>query len=144
MDTNYIISLLKTKGCRITPQRKIIITILVKHQYELLTADQLLILCQIINPDINSTTIYRNLELLDSMKLVYKLTNQHAITTYKIICHTNHHHHIICLNCGKMLPIDYCPINPELEALIAEHDFTLIDHNLEFYGYCKKCNITNN
>jgi Fe2+ or Zn2+ uptake regulation protein len=100
----------------------------------------LLSLSQSLNKEINATTIYRNLELLDTMHLLYKSTNDHNITHYKLICSEHHHHHLICNQCGRMEAIDYCPILPSLEALVKAHKFTLLDHSLELFGLCDDCN----
>lgn len=141
MEINSILDLLKNKNCRITPQRIAILEILCAHQSELINVERLLSLSQKLNKEINATTVYRNLELLDSMNLLYKLTNIHNVTHYKLICSEHHHHHLICTTCGKMEAIDYCPILPSLEALVKAHDFILTDHNLELFGLCSACSL---
>jgi Fe2+ or Zn2+ uptake regulation protein len=139
MQVDLIIKKLKENQCRITPQRKAILDILAQHQYKLLTADALLELCQESNPDINLTTIYRNIELLDQLNLLYKMNIDRNTTAYKFICGNHHHHHLICLGCGKLVPIEYCPITTALTDLVESKDFILTDHNLELFGYCKDC-----
>ena len=130
---------LKEKGCRMTPQREIIIGLLNDHQHELVSVDTLLKEAKKNNPAINATTIYRNLELFDDLSLIYTQNGKDGSKLYKLVCHTAHHHHIICKSCGKMLPIDYCPVAPQLVALVEEKGFTLEDHHLELYGLCKEC-----
>ena len=139
MKSDTIFIKLKKNKCRMTPQRRVILETLLKHQNTLLTIDVLLELCIKENPDINTTTIYRNIELFDSLNLLYKINITRNTTAYKLICSDDHHHHIICLKCGKVIPIDYCPITPSLINLIESKDFKLVNHNLELYGYCKTC-----
>lgn len=139
MKLDTIFTKLKENQCRITPQRRVIIETLLKHQNTLLTIDVLLELCIKENPDINTTTIYRNIELFDSLDLLYKINITRNTTAYKLICSDHHHHHVICLKCGKVIAIDYCPITPSLISLIKSKNFELVNHNLELYGYCKSC-----
>lgn len=134
-----LIQQLKEKGCRLTPQRKTIMDVLVKNQHVLNSVDALLSEAKKVNPAINATTIYRNLELLDELNLIYTQNAKDGCKLYKLVCHTAHHHHLICQKCGKMLPIDYCPIAPQLEVMVAEHGFTLEGHHLELYGVCADC-----
>lgn len=135
-----LLALLKQKGCRMTPQRKIIFELLIKNHHTLSRVDDLLNEAKLSNPAINATTIYRNLELLDELGLIHTHNDKDGSKLYKLVCHKAHHHHIICKSCGKMSPIDYCPITPELEALMARESFTLQEHHLELYGICKDCN----
>lgn len=139
MKTIELLNSLKKKGCRMTPQRKIIIELLIDHQHELIRVDDLLSEAKKSNSAMNATTIYRNLEIIGDLGLLYTQNAKDGSKLYKLVCHTAHHHHIICRSCGKMLPIDYCPIVPDLEALVADQGFTLEDHYLELYGLCQQC-----
>ncbi len=142
MQHSELILTLKNNGCRLTPQRQLIINLLLVHQNELMRVDDLLSEAKVQNPAINATTIYRNLEMLDAYDLIYTQNAKDGSKLYKLVCHTAHHHHIICRSCGQMLPIDYCPIVPQLEALVDTYGFTLEEHHLELYGLCAKCRIT--
>lgn len=139
MELQELVFAIKEKGGRLTPQRRLIAQLLIEHQHCLLKVDDLLKLAKDISPDINATTLYRNLELLDQLKLLYTQNDNDGSKAYKLICHHAHHHHIICTNCGKMLPIDYCPIEPQLEALLTKEGFILESHRLELLGCCKEC-----
>ncbi len=139
MDHQDLLDRLKKHGCRMTPQRTIIIDLLIKHQHSLISIDTLLANAKALNPAINATTIYRNIDLLSEMDLLYSRNTDDGSKLYKLICHTAHHHHIICSHCGKMLPIDYCPIVPQLESLVKDSGFILEAHNLELIGLCPDC-----
>ena len=134
-----VINKIKEKGGRITPQREVIISLLIAHQEELLSADTLLSEAKTRNPAINATTIYRNLELLEDFGLLYTQRSHDGANQYKLVCHGGHHHHIICKNCGKMLPIDFCPVDSRLKELLDQQNFVLEEHILELYGHCKEC-----
>jgi len=142
MNLETIIKELKAQKCRITPQRKVFLDIMYNNQDILMTVEELTHSCQLFNSDINTTTVYRNLELLDSLGFVYSMNIDRQTTAYKLICHDQHHHHLICSNCGKMESIDFCPINSELLSLINEKGFTLGEHSLKLFGLCKNCSET--
>lgn len=139
MEINEIIQVLKENKYRLTDQRKVFLEVLTNNQQTLMTADELTTLCQKKNANINSTTIYRNIEMLDSLNLLYTLNVDRYTAAYKLICNSHHHHHIICSNCGEMVSLDYCPISNELINLIHEKGYDLKSHNLDLYGICSKC-----
>jgi Fur family ferric uptake transcriptional regulator len=64
---------------------------------------------------------------------------------YKSSSPKEHHHHLICTKCGKI--IDYSDFLDEEEKLVKEAEkniakkfnFRVHDHNIEFYGICKDC-----
>ncbi|TCT16810.1 Fur family zinc uptake transcriptional regulator/Fur family ferric uptake transcriptional regulator [Natranaerovirga pectinivora] len=139
MDLDQLLILLKKKGYKTTPQRKTILTVLLEQKDNLLTAQGINLECIKHKKNTNITTIYRNLELLNEFDLVHKVISDDGTAHYKLKCIENHHHHLICKGCGKMEVIDYCPIKI-LENLSESKSFTLTDHKLELYGYCKQCN----
>ncbi|MDA3845888.1 MAG: Fur family transcriptional regulator [Vallitaleaceae bacterium] len=139
MTLDNLLKTLHTAKCRMTSQRRTIIDVLLANENTLLSADHLLKLCQQKNPDINTTTVYRNLELLDALKLMYTVNIDRNTMGYKLVCHDYHHHHMICLICGKMEAIEYCPISPDLIDQATARGFSITNHNLELYGYCHTC-----
>jgi len=139
MTLDMLLNQLNIAKCRITPQRRTIIEVLLSHESTLLSADNLLKLCQQKNPDINTTTVYRNLELFDALNLMYTMNIDRNTMGYKLLCSNHHHHHMICLICGKMEAIEYCPISPDLINQATTQGFNITNHNLELYGYCHNC-----
>ena len=144
MTFEYLVEQIKKNRGRMTPQRELILHHLVDNQQILLTADDLLSLCQKDNPIINMTTIYRNLEVLENLDLIYKKNIDATTSAYKLSCDEqschHYHHHLICKSCSKIRAINYCPISPEIIELAHKLGFTITDQNLEFYGICDKCN----
>lgn len=132
---------LKENCCRMTGQRKIILSQLVAHQHAMTTVDILLQGAKKENPAINATTLYRNLDLLFDMGLLYTDIDEDGTKRYKLVCHMAHHHHITCTDCGQMTPIDYCPIAPGLESMVADKGYTLEGHRMELFGVCDACRV---
>jgi len=132
-----IIELLQSKGYKMTPQRRTVIKALFEcGQFP--TAQDILEYAKKINPDMGIDTIYRNLNLLTEMGVLNQINiKSRDVSVFEIV--TNHHHHLICLNCGKTECLDYCPVVEDSEKIGQENNFKIISHSLEFYGYCSTC-----
>lgn len=135
-----LISVLREKGYKITPQRRAVITALVNSD-RFATAQQILDYVKQTNPDISLDTIYRNLTLLADLGIICEISTRGKDGNIYELITTKHHHHLVCLNCGKAECLDFCPISHEDLEQINQKQFTIISHSLEFYGYCANCHI---
>ncbi|MEN8904995.1 MAG: Fur family transcriptional regulator [Clostridiales bacterium] len=138
MILSLAISKIKSKGYKITKPREAILKILISSKNKMLSADGILKETQIICANINITTIYRNLEILENIGVIHKVVSSKGISLFKLLCNEFHHHHLICNYCGKVESIDFCPIE-YYKKISADKDFYLTDHKLELYGFCKNC-----
>ncbi len=99
------------------------------------------------NPDIGLTTVYRTLDLLDRAGLVRKINagDGQVRFEYKRGDYSDHHQHLICTNCGKILNFrDFEKEELDLvrkteEIMAAKHRFQIREHNIEFFGLCEDC-----
>jgi Fur family ferric uptake transcriptional regulator len=92
------------------------------------------------DPKIGYTTVYRTLKLLTRLGLATQRKFADKETRYEPASEGNHHDHLICLDCGKIVEFE----NQTLEALQDEiaqrHRFKISHHRLELYGRCGECN----
>ena len=98
-------------------------------------------------PGIGQSTIYRTLSLLVQTDFLNKLDigNGPSHYEYKSTSKKEHHHHLVCIKCRKI--IDYSDFIEKEDKLIKEaekniagkYNFQVQDHNIEFYGLCKNC-----
>lgn len=121
-------------GYKLTKQRQLIIDILQDNHDRLLSVESLY---DALDRAIDLSTVYRNLEVLDDCGLIHKVQAGDK-SLFKLICQHDHHHHLICLECGGTEVIDYCPL-PELDRIAAEHEFLVSTHTLEVFGRCRAC-----
>ncbi|MDL2311046.1 transcriptional repressor [Peptostreptococcaceae bacterium OttesenSCG-928-C18] len=128
--------LLKEHNLKITNTRLIILEELCKLNKSI-TAEEL---SKIVNKikKTNLSTIYRNLKVLTEKNLVVKVAELNSETYFQL--NTDKHiHHLICVNCKEILPLDTCPLH-ELENLLkTETGYEIISHSLEFRGLCPNC-----
>ncbi len=98
-------------------------------------------------PGIGQSTIYRTLNLLVQTGFLNKIDigDGPSRYEYKSSSPKEHHHHLICTKCGKI--VDYSDFLDEEENLVKEAEkniekkfnFRVQDHNIEFYGMCEEC-----
>jgi len=87
---------------------------------------------------IGLTSIYRSLDLFESLGMVFKIINGSNME-YKLCELENHHHHIVCKTCGHVVELDFCDISKWSKKVMESTGYQVTDHQLSFYGYCKEC-----
>jgi Fur family ferric uptake transcriptional regulator len=87
---------------------------------------------------IGLTSIYRALGLFESLGIVFKIINGSSVK-YKLCEIEDHHHHIICKACGDVVELDFCDISELSKKVTESTGYQVIDHQLNFYGFCKSC-----
>ena len=89
--------------------------------------------------DIDLSTVYRTLEVLEASGVVRKIVIENDTSAYYEFTANEHHHYLICLECRKIRSIDYCPLVSYEILLSKETDFVIEGHSLNIYGYCPEC-----
>ena len=87
---------------------------------------------------IGLTSIYRSLDLFESMGMVFKIINGSSVK-YKLCEIEDHHHQIICKACGNVVELNFCDISDWSKKVMESTGYQVIDHQLNFYGFCKAC-----
>jgi len=133
---NTIHKIIKSTGGRLTKTKKAIIDIL-SQNHCLLSKQALIERLKVLNINPDRSTIYRELQFLTKNNIV--INNTIAGVDYFEIPQ-DHHHHLVCLTCGEISQINIGNHLEEQEKQIAKQNkFNIINHSLEFYGYCHKC-----
>lgn len=132
---------LKEKGYKLTVQRKAIIGVFLENQSSHLSPEEIYDNVRNDYPDIGLATVYRTLQLLEELDIVYKVNFDDGCSRYELNLDSgdHQHHHLICLECGKVKEVKL-DLLENLEAEIGkEGEFRVVDHNVKFFGYCKDC-----
>ena len=87
---------------------------------------------------IGLTSIYRSLDLFESLDMVFKIINGSSVK-YKLCEIKDHHHHIICKACGDVVELNFCDISDWSKKVTESTGYQVIDHQFNFYGLCKAC-----
>ncbi len=129
---------LRRKGYRLTPQREAIIKILLENPNQHLAAEDIYVMVRRAHPEIGMATVYRTLDLLSTEKVINQLNFEEGYSRYELESQT-HHHHLICLKCGKIIEFNDNLLEQVEEEISKEHSFSIVGHLLKFYGYCSNC-----
>lgn len=84
-------------------------------------------------PDMDKTTVYRNLKHLVAQGYVKELTLSNGIASYEAAFED--HQHAVCKNCGKIYHIHVD--QEQLKKLIPDIDFEVEDVEIIIKGHCK-------
>jgi len=132
--------------CRLTKPRQVILDILNNTQRHL-SAEEIWEEAPKISSNVGLSTIYRNLELLVRIGLVWKFDAGDNKSRYEIAKRSdeNHHHHLICKKCNGI--IDYSAsvdnekdfIEMREKNLSSKYNFKIENHCIDFFGLCYKC-----
>lgn len=132
--------ILLNNGLRITKARKLIISILDKTEQPISAEDLYEIFKE--KEESNLSTIYRNLKILKNKGIVEIVCEIDGISYYRLKG-KKHKHSIICESCGKIIPIDHCPVEKIEMDLEDKTGFKIDSHSLEFRGICPDCQNKN-
>jgi len=137
------------KGCgyRITVPRQAILDVLSKTD-EHLSAEDIYINVRNIYSNIGLTTVYRTLDILAEIGLVFKFDFGDKKARYELAegpKGERHHHHLVCTNCNRV--IDYTDFIDEEKDLLdktekglsKKYNFRINGHSIQFYGLCDRC-----
>lgn len=138
MRVDEILLQLKEMGCKLTPQRRMLVEVLLGAGDESMTADDIYQQVRVNYPEVGLDTVYRNLRLFIKLNVVEEVKLPGKLAQYAINRRA-HHHGLVCLDCGTEIPLSHCPIR-ELETLAREeHRFMISSHRIELFGYCGEC-----
>ena len=130
---------LRAAGKRLTRTRKAVLLVLQESKYPLSASD---LYAQLKSQSIaiDLVTVYRNLTALKELGFVNQLElHQEGQFRYEIKEGREHHHHIRCKSCGRIVDLLLCPLKKLTTMIEKETRFVVGDHSLEFSGWCPKC-----
>ncbi len=130
---------MKQKGFKSTRQRDIIASEFFKCE-DHITAEELYKIINKRHKEIGATTVYRTLKLLAESGLATARVFADQLTRYEPVSEDEHHDHLICLDCGSIIEFEDPKLERLQEKIASDFGFSIVDHKMEFYGYCKDCN----
>jgi Fur family ferric uptake transcriptional regulator len=127
---------LRERGYRLTPQRELILAAVERLGHA--TPDEVLAEVRQHSAAVNSSTVYRTLEVLEELGLVRHAHLTDRAPTYHSV--TDHEHfHLVCRNCHKVISVDPDVLTPLLKQLETDHRFAVDVGHLTVFGRCEEC-----
>ena len=135
------ITVLKEKGFKLTPQRRLILEFIHANESHL-TAEDILRFVSARVSGVDKSTVYRTLDLLEESGCVLK-----SELDGRFIYHhaeDGHHHHLVCSECGKTIDCDEDLFVPVERSLREKHGFQIDFKHVVMSGLCKECRSRKN
>ena len=129
---------LKKRGYRITNPREVICSILENSGHEHFTVEKLHQLSTKKDKNIDLATVYRTLELLESIDIVEHLHQAHGSGIYYLKSE-NDNNHIICDLCKSIFDLAKETKEKIYKVLVKDSNFNVIIHHFIYSGVCKNC-----
>jgi Fur family ferric uptake transcriptional regulator len=85
----------------------------------------------------DASTVYRNLELLERLGLVWHTHLGKGAPVYHVAEHP--HLHVVCSSCGEVSSVDPTVLDGAAERLAAEIGFTVDVGHVALSGTCRAC-----
>jgi Fur family transcriptional regulator, ferric uptake regulator len=132
--TNDLEAVLREHGYSITKQRLLIFSLFVDQapmtMYELYDRAK---------EQMDRASTYRIVTLFEKLGIVQRIN---IGWKYKIELSdrfSEHHHHLACTSCGKIIPISEKELEQFIAMVAATHQFIPIAHQVEIQGLCRDC-----
>lgn len=138
MTVDEVLAILQGAGHRITRQRRVLIEAALSRRRHFTASD---IAAEVRDelPSLGRATVFRTLDALASLGLLSRIHLSDNCHGY-IACQSgDHHHHLICSQCGLVVKVPGCALSPQAERSVAAMGFRIDGHHLEYYGLCANC-----
>lgn len=88
---------------------------------------------------VSRATIYRTLEHLVKSGLVRRVYLDQKKAFFEHVHGRQHHEHMICLNCGKVIEFSDDPLEQRQDKVCRDLNFKPLRHSLRIVGLCSDC-----
>ena len=129
---------IQRKGLKRTSQRDLILDVFLRTE-EHLSIEDLYRLVQREDPTVGQTTVYRTLKLLTEAGLAREVRFGDGRTHYEHNYKHQHHDHMICSECGKIIEFFSAELEALQDSMAAQHGFEITQHLLRIIGVCADC-----
>ena len=134
-------------GFRLTLGRDAVLDVLSRTE-DHLSAEDIYIRVHETYPAIGLTSVYRTLDMLVNIGLVYKFDFGDGRARFELAegpKGKDHHHHLVCTGCGRIVNYrdfideEVALLKKTEEGLSEKHNFAITNHLIQFYGLCEDC-----
>ena len=84
-------------------------------------------------------SIFRALNLFVEVNILENICNKNWVMIYEYVDEDNHHEHMKCKNCWKIIEFDDSLIHKDLFKIAKKHNFKLLSHSINLEGLCEDC-----
>ncbi len=126
---------LRKAGLKVTLPRIKILGLLESTEYHHMSAEEVYKALIEQGEDVGLATVYRVLTQFEQAGIVERHNFENNLSVFEIK-QDEHHDHLVCDVCGKIIEFHNHRIEEEQIKVAAEHGFKLLGHSLVLYGIC--------
>jgi Fur family ferric uptake transcriptional regulator len=141
-EMQVLIDYLRENKLKVTPHRELILETFLNHEGHL-SVEDIYRTVRSADPRVGYTTVYRTMKLLMECGLAREIDLADGITRYEHLFNHEHHDHMICMECGMSIEFLDADIESVQDAASDQLGFKVLDHRLQIYGVCRKCQASN-
>ncbi len=133
----HILDRLAKRGVRITEPRQTIVEV-VGPRNDQFSAQDAVDEVHRRDPSIGRATVFRTLDVLAELEILERVHVGNGCHRF-VVCEPRHHHHLICIGCERVIPIEADSIEQQVQELADRAGFALMTHHVELIGRCPAC-----
>jgi Fur family transcriptional regulator, ferric uptake regulator len=135
---NAIVEAVTDGGYRVTEPRRAVAE-LVDSRSGHFTAAELLRDARRGGLRLGRATLFRNLDLFTELGALERLELPSGEHAYVACAPEQHHHHVVCRNCGKSVEVQDSGLQSVVAEIAARSGYAIDAHRLELFGVCPSC-----
>jgi len=129
-----IATILKNNGLSVTKQRLVVFELL--EDREPITMYELYDLAR---GKLDRASLYRTISVFEELGIVRRINIGWKYKVELSDKFAEHHHHLSCLKCHKVIPISEQELERFISGLAMRYNFKPVEHQVEVQGYCRDC-----
>ena len=129
---------LRRSGRRLTRQRRVIWEVLLAEPGRHLSAEDIVERVREQLPGVNTSTVYRTLEILVDDGLLLR-TDLGGDRAYYEPARDHTHHHVVCERCGKVTHLHDGALGDLRARIEKDSGYRLGEREISFFGTCPSC-----
>ena len=130
-------SVLRQRGMRMTPQRQLILEAIAASSGHM-SAEHIYRQVAPRFPDVNLSTVYRTLEVLEDLGFLRHTHFHDGVAQYHLATDVQHQH-LVCRACGAEVELDLDVLRPLGDTLRQQYGFEADLAHTAIVGVCDKC-----
>lgn len=134
---------LRRAGLKVTLPRVKILELLEKAEHHHMSAEEIYKALIEQGEDVGLATVYRVLTQFEQAGIVQRHNFENNLSVFEI-AQEDHHDHLVCNQCGKIIEFHNDEIEKLQEKVAKNNGFILSGHSLILYGTCDNpaCQVT--
>jgi Fur family peroxide stress response transcriptional regulator len=132
-----VIGKLRARGCRLTPQRRAVLKILIESR-EHPSVEQIHNQVRQDFPMTSLATVYKTVALLKEMREVREISFGEGSNRYDGY-DPSLHPHLICTECKRIIDLELPSLDELAETVAQQMGYQMLRHRFDFFGICPQC-----